>query len=270
MDNFILPTKNSWCPGCGNFGIQGALTDVVSNLDKRKTVLVSGIGCHGKMADYLNINSFYSLHGRAIPTGVGIKLGNEDLDVICSVGDGDAYSEGIAHLLHAARRNSNITVIVHDNHVFSLTVKQRTATSPKGFPGSTTPKGSTEEPINPLEMMLCGGATFVARSYSGRKEHLAKIILEGVKHKGFSFIEVLQPCVAWYNTYLSYNERVYEMEEGGFSEEVAREKAKEWDYNNNESKIALGVFYKEEKSTFEEQTGGVSFVDTKAILEKSK
>jgi len=270
MTNITLPTKNTWCPGCGNFGIQGALAGAVSEMDKRKVVLVSGIGCHGKMADYLNINSFYSLHGRAIAAGAGVKLGNEELDVICSVGDGDAYSEGIAHLLHGARRNSNITVIVHDNHVFSLTVKQRTATSPKGFAGSTTPKGSVEDPINPLELMLNAGASFVARSYSGNPKHLTRLIKEGVSHQGFSFIEVLQPCIAWYNTYESYNERVYEMENEFLSMEEALKKAKEWDYNNDQAQIPLGIFYKEERETLEKQIGGSSFVDVGSILEKTK
>jgi len=270
MENINLPTKNTWCPGCGNFGIQKALTDAVSEMDRRKAVLVSGIGCHGKMSDYLNINSFYSLHGRAIAAGVGVKLGNEELDVICSVGDGDAYSEGVAHLIHAARRNSNITVIVHDNHVFSLTVKQRTATSPKGFVGSTTPKGSVEEPINPLKLMLETGATFVARGYSAKTEHLKRLILEGVRHQGFSYIEVLQPCIAWYNTYESYNERVYEMENEFMEMRDAKEKASEWDYSNSDAKIPLGVFYKEEKDTFENQTGRSFFVDVNSVLEKTK
>ena len=269
MDNFILPTKNSWCPGCGNFGIQNSLRSAVSQLDKSKSVLVSGIGCHGKMADYVNMNSFYSLHGRAIPSAVGIKMGNKELDVICSVGDGDAYSEGIAHLIHAAKRNSDITVLVHDNHVFSLTVKQVTSTTPKGFPGSTTPKGNPDDPINPLEMMLSVGATFVARGYAGKPDHLTKLILEGVRHKGFSFIEILQPCVAWYNTYPDYNERTYEMEEEYFSLEKAKEKVREWDYSNKNN-ISLGVFYREEKETFDEKVGEIFPVNTQEILERSK
>lgn len=269
MENIILPTKNTWCPGCGNFGIQNALKEVLQEIGKNKTVVVTGIGCHGKMADYLNVNTFYSLHGRAIPSAVGVKIGNEELEVVCCVGDGDAYSEGIAHLVHAAKRNSNITVLVHDNHAFSLTVKQATSTSPKGFKGSTTPKGSIEDPINPLEMMLSTGATFVARGYAGKIEHLKNLILQGINHQGFSFIEILQPCIAWYNTYPDYNERVYEMEEEDLSLESAREKAREWDYNN-EAKIALGVFYKKEKQTLEEQMAKVSQVDTKELLEKSK
>ncbi len=269
MDNLILPTKNTWCPGCGNFGIQNVLREVISQNDREKTVLVTGIGCHGKIADYFNVNSFYSLHGRAIPSAVGIKMGNEELQVICSVGDGDAYNEGIAHLIHAAKRNSNITVVVHNNRVFALTVKQATSTSPKEFVGSTTPKGGVEEPINPMDVMLSTGASFVARGYVGKPEQLTRIISEGVKHRGFSFIEVLQPCVAWLNTYESYNEKTYEMEEEFLPLQEAREKAREWDYNNG-GEIPLGVFYREEKPTIEEQVGEVSFVDTKEILEKSK
>lgn len=264
----ILSTKNSWCPGCGNFGIQNALKEAILKIGKEKTVLVTGIGCHGKMADYLDVNTFYSLHGRAIPTAAGVKIGNENLEVICCVGDGDAYSEGIAHLIHSAKRNSNITVIVHDNHAFSLTVKQATSTSPRGFKGTTTPKGSIEDPLNPLEMMLSAQATFVARGYAGKPDHLQNLILEGVKHQGFSFIEVLQPCIAWYNTYPLYNERVYEIE-GGFSYEEALKKVREWDYNSEE-KIALGVFYKKEKETLEKQMGGVFNVDIEELLEKSK
>jgi 2-oxoglutarate ferredoxin oxidoreductase subunit beta len=252
MDNLILPTKNTWCPGCGNFAIQNALKDVFLELDKKKIVLVSGIGCHGKMTDYLNVNSFYALHGRAVTSAVGVKIGNENLDVVCITGDGDSYNEGISHLIHAGKRNSNITVIVHDNQAFSLTVKQPTSTSPKGFKGSTTPKGSIEDPINPLDMMLSIGATFVARGYAGKQEQLKRIILEGIKHKGFSFIEVLQPCIAWNNTYLDYNKRTYEIEEEFLSIEKAREKVGEWNYNN-ENNIPLGIFYKKEKATFEEQ-----------------
>ncbi len=270
MSQTILPTKNTWCPGCGNFGIQGALKDVIESRDKRKFVLVTGVGCHAKMADYMNVNSFYSLHGRAIPSAVGVKAGNEELDVVCCAGDGDSYNEGIAHLIHAGKRNSNITLIVHDNHAFALTVKQATMTSPRGFVGSSTPSGSFQDPINPLDMMLSIGTTFVARGYAGKKEDLTRIINEGINHQGFSFIEVLQPCVAWHNTYADYNERTYNMEKEFLSLEEAREKAREWDYNSTESRIPLGVFYKKEVATFENQMKKSSFVDVGELLEKSK
>lgn len=270
MDNIILPTKNTWCPGCGNFAIQNVIKNTIGQLDKNKVVLVTGIGCHAKIADYLNVNSFYSLHGRGIPAAAGVKIGNEELDVLCCVGDGDAYSEGIAHLIHAAKKNSNITVIVHDNHAFSLTVKQATATSPRGFVGSTSPKGSIEDPINPLKMMLSVGTTFVARGYAAKPDHLQNLILEGVKHRGFSFIEVLQPCVAWHDTYADYNERVYEIEGGPFSLEEATTKVAEWDYNNKESRIPIGLFYKNEKPTLEEQMGNISPVSADGLINKRR
>ncbi len=238
-------------------------------MGKERVVLVTGIGCHGKMADYINVSSFYALHGRTIPVATGIKSANNDLQVICCAGDGDVYNEGISHLLHAAKRNSNITVIVHDNHVFSLTVKQPTSTSPEGFTGSSTPEGHPERPLNPVDLMLSVKASFVARSFVGKQGHLKEVIKEGIEHKGFSFIEVLQPCVAWYNTFPEYAKRVYEMKEIPSSFKEAREKAQEWDYSN-EADIPLGVFYKEQKEVLEDKLEKTTEVDIGAILEKSK
>lgn len=269
MDNLILPTKNTWCPGCGNFAIQNTLKEALSELDLQKTVVVTGIGCHGKMSDYLNINTFTSLHGRTIPLGTGIKLANKELTVFCVGGDGDMYSEGISHLIHAGKRNSNITVMVHDNRVFALTVKQPTSTSPKGFVTTTSPKGSIEFPLNPLAMMLSIGSTFVARAYSSNQEQLKRIILEGAKHKGFSFIEILQPCPTWNNTYSAYNELVYQMEEEYLPIREAKEKATEWNYNDN-NKIATGIFYKEERPTFEDQLQDIYAVNFEKLLEERK
>ncbi len=269
MDNLILPTKNTWCPGCGNFGIQNALKEAVSEMDPGKTVLISGIGCHGKISDYMNLNSVYALHGRSIPVGTGIKIGNRELNVVCMVGDGDTYDEGVSHFVHAAKRNSDITVIVNDNRVFALTVNQPTSTSPRGYVSTTSPKGTTEDPLNPLDTALSLGATFVARGYAGKQEHLKRLILEGMRHRGFSFIEVLQPCVVWFNTFPEYNERCYEMEEEYLPIEKAREKAREWDYAND-NQIPLGIFYKEEKPTNEEQLGDIHQVDVLAMMEESK
>jgi len=217
-------------------------------------VLVAGIGCHAKIVDYININTFYGLHGRTIPVAEGIKIANPELKVICSSGDADSYNEGICHLIHAARRNTNITVIIHDNHNFALTVKQYTATSPKGFKGSSTPSGSVELPINPLRLMLGSGATFVARGYAAKIDHLADLVERGVKHKGFSFIEVLQPCVAWFNTFEKYNERVYEYEpEKKLTRDEALCVVGEWDYNNGD-KIPVGLFYQEDRPSFDEES----------------
>ncbi len=257
MKDLTLPTKNTWCPGCGNFPLFEALKKSISNLEKKGSkreefVLVSGIGCHGKMSDYINVNSFYGLHGRSIPVAGGIKSGNTNLKVICSSGDGDSYSEGISHLIHAAKRNSNITVLIHDNHNFALTVKQFTSTSPKGFKGSTTPLGSIEKPLNPLELMIVSGATFVARGYSGKMDHLSGIIEKAIEHKGFSFVEILQPCVAWFNTFEKYGQRAYEYTGKPMPRSEAFSAVGEWDYNNGD-KIPLGIFYKEDRPSFEEE-----------------
>ena len=251
--------KNTWCPGCGNFGILSALKQAVGDLlekgvKKENIVLVSGIGCHAKIVDYLNLNTFYSLHGRPVASAEGIKLGNPELKVIVSSGDGDSYDEGISHLIHAAKRNIDITVLIHDNRNFALTTGQFTATSPKGFKGRSTPRGSIEDPFNPLKLMLSANATFISRSYAGKPEHLKNLILEGIEHKGFSFIEVLQPCVSFFNTYQFYNEKIYELKEHDpSSEKEALKRMEEWNYDGDENnKIPIGVFYKVQKPAYNE------------------
>lgn len=249
--------QNTWCPGCPNFGILEAVKRAVSELiekgiQKENFVFTCGIGCHAKIFDYLNLNSFYGLHGRSLCTAQGIKLTNPNLKVMSFVGDGDIYNEGISHLIHAAKRNSDITVLVHDNRNFSLTVSQFTATSPKGFKGSSTPKGSIEEPLNPLELMLASGATFIARGYALKIDHLKDLIVKAIEHKGFSFLEILQPCIIFFDNRKFYEERIYELKSPLLKEE-AKIKISEWDHSNGEkSKIPIGVFYKVEKPTFEE------------------
>jgi len=250
--------QKTWCPGCPNFGILEALKRAIlvlieKGMSKENIVFTTGIGCHGKTFDYLNLNSFYSLHGRAPATAQGIKLANPALKVIAIVGDGDIYNEGISHLIHAAKRNSGITVLVFDNRNFALTVSQFTATSPKGFKGSSTPKGSIEEPFNPLELVLASGATFIARGYALKIEHLKNLIKKAIEHKGFSFIEILQPCITFFDDRKFYEERIYELKNEDLdSKEKALMKIKEWDYSNGEGKIPLGVFYETKKPTFEE------------------
>ena len=263
-DNKKLETyaPNTWCPGCGNFAILEALKKTFTQLNEEGNsindiVLVSGIGCGSKIVDYIDINSLCSLHGRPVASAEGVKMGNPELKVITSIGDGGTYNEGISHLIHAAKKNIDITVLVHDNRNFALTTSQYTATSPEEFEGGSTPDGSVETPVNPMELMLASNAGFIARSYSGKLEHLKNTIIEGVNHKGFSFIEILQPCVTYFNTFPVYNERTYELKDhDSSSKEAAKEKMREWNYNNEEKNIPLGVFYKEQKQSYEEQVLG--------------
>jgi len=254
----ITGTQNTWCPGCGNFSIQHTLKNVLAGMEEEgksldDVVLVSGIGCHAKIADYLNINTFYSIHGRTIPVATGIKLANPDLTVICCSGDGDSYAEGLDHLIFAAKRNIDITVLIHNNRVYGLTTGQYTPTSPLGFKGKSTPSGTAEYPLNPIELMLASGATYVARGYTKKMDHLKKLVLEGISHKGFAFIDVLQICATFFPVTDYYTPRVYELSDHNRTDfESACTKAREWDYNSD-TKIALGTFFERSLPSFDEK-----------------
>ena len=256
--SLITEAQNTWCPGCGNFSIQHTLKAVLDGMEKSgksldDVVLVSGIGCHAKIADYLNINSFYALHGRTIPVATGIKLANPQLTVICCAGDGDAYAEGLDHLIFAAKRNIDITLIVHNNRVYGLTTGQYTPTSPLGFTGKSTPKGTIEYPFNPVELMLASGATYVARGYTKKLSLLQQVIREGIAHKGFAYIDVLQICATFFNMTDQYNQRVYELSGHDPTRfEAACVKAREWDYNSD-APIAIGTLYKRDLPTFDDR-----------------
>ncbi|MFA5355910.1 MAG: thiamine pyrophosphate-dependent enzyme [Candidatus Omnitrophota bacterium] len=249
--------RNTWCPGCGNFAILNAIKTVLGELTQEglpteNIVIVSGIGCHAKIADYINVNSFYSLHGRVVSPAEAIKISRPEAKVIGFAGDGDAYGEGIEHLIFAAKRNIDITMIIHNNRVYGLTTGQYTPTSPQGFRGRSTPGGTKELPLNPLELMLSSGATYLARGTSHGIELLKKIFKEAIMHKGFSLVDVLQVCVTYYNMYEYYDKRVYELKEhnsGDFNQALG--KIREWDYNSD-APIALGKFYDKESPTFED------------------
>jgi 2-oxoglutarate ferredoxin oxidoreductase subunit beta len=256
----ITDTQNTWCPGCGNFSIQHTLKNVLAGMEAEgksldDVVLVSGIGCHAKIVDYLNVNTFYSIHGRAIPVATGIKLANPDLTVICCSGDGDSYAEGLDHLIFAAKRNIDITVLIHNNRVYGLTTGQYTPTSPLGFKGKSTPSGTAEYPLNPIELMLASGATYVARGYTRKMDHLKKLVLEGIAHKGFAFIDMLQICATFFPVTDYYSSRVYELSDHNRTDfESACTKAREWDYNSD-TKIALGTFFERSLPSFDEKMG---------------
>jgi 2-oxoglutarate ferredoxin oxidoreductase subunit beta len=255
----ITDAQNTWCPGCGNFSIQHTLKNVLADIEKEgqsldNVVLVAGIGCHAKIADYLNINSFYSIHGRTLPVATALKLANPDLTVICCSGDGDCYAEGLDHLIFAAKRNIDLTVIVHNNRVYGLTTGQYTPTSPRGFRGKSTPLGTREDPLNPIELMLASGATYVARGYSKKMDQLRTLIREGIGHKGFAFIDVLQICATFFPAADYYSPRVYELTGHDRTVfEAACVRAREWDYDSD-ARIALGTFYQKSAPVFDGKT----------------
>ncbi|MBI5208195.1 MAG: 2-oxoacid:ferredoxin oxidoreductase subunit beta [Candidatus Firestonebacteria bacterium] len=254
--NLDTNAVNTWCPGCGNFAILNSIKAVFKSLAEEglpleNVVIVSGIGCHAKIVDYVNVNSFYSIHGRVAPAAEGIKLGNPKLKVIGFAGDGDTYGEGLEHLIFAAKRNIDITMIIHNNRVYGLTTGQYTPTSPMGFKGRSTPKGTKEMPLNPLELMLASGATFIARGYSSKLDLLKKIFKEAILHNGFAIVDVLQVCMTFFNMYDYYNKKTYElMDHDAQNYYNALNKIREWDYNND-NPIPLGVFYRKQSYSFE-------------------
>jgi 2-oxoglutarate ferredoxin oxidoreductase subunit beta len=249
MDDLATYAENTWCPGCGNFGLMGAFKKAVRALEakgigRNRIVISAGIGCHGKIFDYLKLSGLYSIHGRSMATVQGMKIANPGLKPVTFVGDGDALGEGIAHMIFAAKRNADVTVIVHDNAVYGLTTGQFTPVSEKGFKGPSTPKGSVEEPLNPLALMLESGATFVARGYPVKLKHLEEIMVQAVEHEGFSFVDVLQPCVSFNNTYEKYNSSVEILDQIPGSYQEAMRIAKRSD------KLPIGIIYQERKPVF--------------------
>ncbi|MFH1874455.1 MAG: 2-oxoacid:ferredoxin oxidoreductase subunit beta [Pseudomonadota bacterium] len=236
--------ETAWCPGCGNFGLLKAMKQALvdSHLEPHQVLFVSGIGQAAKAPHYLKANVFNGLHGRSLPVATGAKLANKDLTVIVESGDGCNYGEGGNHLLAAIRRNPNLTLVVHNNQIYGLTKGQASPTSEHLLKTKAQPNGVAEHPFNPIVLAVSMKASFVARGFVGKPEHLSNLIAQGIAHQGFSLIDVLQPCVTFnkLNTYAWYNERVYELKgHDPANWEAALKLAYEWP-----EKIPLGLIYK--------------------------
>ncbi|NIM89658.1 MAG: 2-oxoacid ferredoxin oxidoreductase [Candidatus Aminicenantes bacterium] len=259
MNSQLFDTDNidiAWCPGCGNFSILNALKQALAELGIKpeELVLVSGIGQAAKIPHYFKTHVFNGLHGRALPPATAIKAVNPDLTVIAESGDGDMYGEGGNHLLHAIRRNPDITTIVHNNMVYGLTKGQASPTSQIGFRTPVQVKGVFENPFNPLAMAISMDASFVARVFAGDIAQTVEMFKKAISHKGYALVDVLQPCVSYnkVNTYQWFKEHTYYLEDSHdpLDRLKAFEKALEME------KFPLGVFYlNPSKKTFEENSG---------------
>lgn len=259
MKSTILPLETpitcSWCPGCGNLGIRSAFkrAAIQEGWTDANTALVAGIGCHGHIVNFVNLTSFEGLHGRAIPVASGIKMANHSLNVFVFTGDGDCLSEGGNHFIHAARRNQDITVVLHDNAIYGLTTGQTSPRSPKGFVSKSTPDGSIEEPLHPLRLALAAGATFLGRAYAGDIPRLTEVLVAANNHKGFAVVQVLQPCVSFNHVYTHefYQANMYELDKkyDAANKQQAFEKLMEWGLK----KIPIGILYNVSEPTYEEQ-----------------
>ena len=247
--------KPDWCPGCGDFGVLNGIQRALAELDiaPHNVLVVSGIGCSSNLPGFINAYGFHGLHGRSLPVASGAKLGNTDLTVIATGGDGDGYGIGVGHFIHTCRRNIDMTYIVMDNQVYGLTTGQASPTTEKDMRTKSTPEGVIEIALSPIALALTAGATYVARGFSGDNVHLAELVRGAIAHKGFALVDVFSPCVTYnkHNTYPWFRERIYKLEDEKHDTSDFRlgmEKALEWG-----ARIAIGLFYKIERPTYEDE-----------------
>jgi 2-oxoglutarate ferredoxin oxidoreductase subunit beta len=268
IEDLITKCPPTWCPGCGNFAIFGALKQaaVQQGWDNTNSVLVAGIGCHGHIINFIKLNSFEGLHGRAIPVASGIKMVNNRLNVFVSTGDGDCFGEGGNHFIHGCRRNHDLTVMIHDNALYALTTGQTSPLSPHGFKTKSTPMGNLDEPFNPVTMAIASGATFVARGYAGDIPTLTELIIKANEHEGFSVIDILQPCVIFNKIYTHafFQENTYKLgnDYDATNKSEAFKKSLEWGLKQ----IPLGIFYNVNQASYESQ---IPQIKEKPLIESS-
>lgn len=244
----------AWCPGCGNFSILRAVKQalVAGKLKPHEVLFVSGIGQAAKAPHYLNANLFNGLHGRSLPVATGVKLANPRLTVIVESGDGCNYGEGGNHFLAAIRRNIDVTLIVHNNQVYGLTKGQPSPTTAEGFVTKAQPEGVASASFNPIAVAVAMQAGFVARGFAGMIDHLSELIQQGIAHRGFALIDVLQPCVSFnnVNTFAWYKERcetVLPTYDPTTDWEASMKVAGQWG-----DEIPIGIIYRNDRLPFEE------------------
>ena len=262
FQDYQSPVRPTWCKGCGDYGIWNALKFALSELDlaPHQVLIVSGIGCGSKTPDYTHVNGLHTLHGRSLPAATGARLANHAMKVICTHGDGDGYGMGLGHMMHAARRNLDITDVVQNNRVYGLTKGQYSPTSPGGFVSKTSPDGAIDRPVNPWALALAAGATFIGRGFPADLRHLVETLKKAIEHRGYALVDVLQPCVSFNRGYAYeyYQPRVYKLdEEPGYDvtdRTAAWERAHEWG-----DRIPIGVLYQARgQPTYEDQVPALS------------
>jgi 2-oxoglutarate ferredoxin oxidoreductase subunit beta len=247
-DEFRTSAENQWCQGCSNFGILAALKNACAELGKKpeNLCLVSGIGQAAKLPHYFRANFFNGLHGRALPVATAVQAANPELTVIVTTGDGDCYGEGGNHFLHAIRRNPDITLIVHNNQIYGLTKGQASPTTDIGDRTRLQFDGVESEPLKPLAIALTNGCGFIARGFAGDIPHLSDLIGQAIRHRGFSLVDVVQPCISWGTHPIEwYKERIHKLpsDDDPIDKHAALHQMNEW-----KEHIPIGVLYREPRS----------------------
>ena len=263
FDTYVSPT---WCPGCGNFGFFLALKQAFNKLGftPDDICLTYDIGCSSNMASFMKTYGFNGLHGRSLPAAVGISLVHHPLLVIAIAGDGGAYGEGLNHFIAACRANFNLTFIVINNQLYSLTTGQTSPTTFKGRKTKSTPFGAIEKPFNPLVSAILNHCSFVARGFSGNIPNLTNLIVKAIKHNGFALIDVLGPCTTWNKKdqpFSWYKKRVYKLNKENYSKEKAIHLALE-----EPKKLPIGIFYREKRASYQ---GSLPQLKKQALIKQS-
>ncbi len=242
-----LPT---WCPGCGYYSMTEGVTWALNEIGtaNEDVVVVSGIGCASRFPFFMETYGFHTLHGRTLPVATGIKLANENLTVIVVGGDGDGFAIGGGHIPHVARRNVDITYLLFDNGIYGLTKGQVSPTSALGFKTPTSPFQNQDEPLNPLAMLLAYGSSWVGQAYAGRPDHLAEMIRGAIKHRGFSYLHILSPCVTFDKTDRTYRRLDLEVRDLPDNHD-SRDRLAAMSEASTTDRPALGVFYNEQRRT---------------------
>ena len=255
IETFSGPVEPDWCPGCGDFAVLKAVKMAAgkARVQPKDLLIVSGIGCSSNLPGFIHAYGVHSLHGRAVAVASGAKFANHDLKVVITGGDGDGYGIGIAHFIHAMRRNLDLTYVVMNNQVYGLTTGQASPTAMKEVRTKSTPRGNVELPINPIALALVSGATYVARAFAGDPAHMADLIAGGINHHGFALVDTFSPCVTYnkINTYAYFKQRCYKLqgkkEYDTSNVPMALEKSFEWG-----DRIPIGLFYKDDQPTYED------------------
>ena len=250
--------ENTWCPGCPNHMILASVKQSITKLIESKKykqtdfAITADIGCNSKIFDYLNLSGIYCLHGRALPTAIGMKLGNPNLKVLAFAGDGAVYAEGMEHFIHAFKHNADMTLVLHDNQSFSLTTGQPTPTSQQGYTSKASPLGTFDRPFNPLKLALASNATFIARTSARNMKHMTEMMTKAIQHKGFAFLEIIQDCLIFNLESNKKDALMYEVKTNT-DKKQAEQYAEEFDYNSKSGKIPIGIIYQSKERSLEEK-----------------
>ena len=245
-----IEPQATWCPGCGDFGVLKALKGAMPEVGRTpdETLLVTGIGCSGKLSSYFESYGFHSIHGRALPVARAAKLAIPGLEVIAAGGDGDGYGIGGNHFMHTARENHDITYIVFNNEIFGLTKGQTSPTSPKGHKSKTQPHGSAKDPVRPMSLSLASGASYIARTAAVNPRQAQEVLVEAIQHDGFAHVDFLTQCPTWNKDakeYVPYTD-IQDSEEFEFDTGDRREAAEAmYDAESRlyEGEVLTGRFY---------------------------